>query len=117
MRDVGRYIVAASPVFDAAAASPDFDVVAALPALMECTADFCRVSSLRPPRPGKFVTPADAAGLFTWLPWAQFVSPCNSAWTQGLACQAGGAGIQVKLSLAKGCVFGIGFLSSAIRDP
>jgi hypothetical protein len=33
MRDVGRYVVAASP---------DFDVVAALPAFVECTADFCR---------------------------------------------------------------------------
>jgi hypothetical protein len=42
MRYVGRYVVAASPVFDAAAASPDFDIVAALPALVECTADFCR---------------------------------------------------------------------------
>jgi hypothetical protein len=42
MHDVGRYVVAASPVFDAAAATPDFDVVAALPALVECTADFCR---------------------------------------------------------------------------
>ena len=34
--------MATSPVFHAAAASPDFDVVAALPALVECTADFCR---------------------------------------------------------------------------
>jgi hypothetical protein len=42
MRDAGRYVVAASPVFDAAAASPDFDVVAALLSLVECTADFCR---------------------------------------------------------------------------
>jgi hypothetical protein len=42
MRDEDSYVVAASPVFDAAAASPDFDVVAALPALVECTADFCR---------------------------------------------------------------------------
>jgi hypothetical protein len=42
MREVGKYVVAASPVFDVAAESPDFDVVAALPALVECTADFCR---------------------------------------------------------------------------
>jgi hypothetical protein len=42
MRYVVRYLVAASPVFDAAATSPDFDIVAALPALVECTVDFCR---------------------------------------------------------------------------
>jgi hypothetical protein len=33
MREIGRYVVAASPVFD---------VVAALPALMICRANFCR---------------------------------------------------------------------------
>ena len=41
-------------------------------------------------RARKFVTSADAAGSVPWLPWALFVSPCNSAWIRGLASQAGG---------------------------
>ena len=37
---------------------------------------------------GSSLVLADAAGSFSWLPWAQFVSPSILMWDLGLAYQA-----------------------------
>jgi hypothetical protein len=55
-------------------------------------------------RAGNFVTSADAAGGFRWLPWAQ-LSPCNSAWIQGLASQARGFRYLNEICISKGMRF------------
>ena len=85
MHRVDRYVVAALPVLKSSAIIRLSDLMNARPTSGAAASP---VSLVAAAALGSSLVLADAAGSFSWLPWAQFVSPSILIWNLGLAYEA-----------------------------